>query len=496
LNLTLGYSLADRLISMTYPSGTTAAYGRDAQGRITSVSINGAAFINSVSYLPFGPVNVISFANGKTLTKTYDQNYDIDAIVSTATGGLNLDYSVDEVGNIVGVNQAGTQFNLSYDKLYRLTDVKAANNALIEGFTYDATGNRLSKQLGANAPVNYSYAATDHKLTNAGSGARSFDANGNSTQIPGTGTLAYDERNRLNSVVGTATRTSKYNARGERVLSTVAAASTLTLFSEGGQLLSEGPAASTSSAVIYLDSMPVARVKAGVINPIEADHLGSPRNMQATAGTSSVWTWNLMANTATGSNAFGEQASTGTVTDFNLRFPGQYADGNGLSYNYFRDYESASGRYVESDPIGLDGGNNTFEYVLSAPLNFVDPAGLKTCGSGWSDYVIPDNPFGYPFSPCCVKHDRCYGCDGRNEGAEKNDCDDKFKECLKDSCKKYSDRPRYVPKPAGKGIGPDYVVPRLQCLDWAKVYSKGPRVGGQGPYDNARKSCTCQSGFE
>jgi RHS repeat-associated protein len=153
---------------------------------------------------------------------------------------------------------------------------------------------------------------------------------------------------------------------------------TLTLFSEGGQLLSEGPAASTSSAVIYLDSMPVARVKAGVINPIEADHLGSPRNMQATAGTSSVWTWNLMANTATGSNAFGEQASAGTVTDFNLRFPGQYADGNGLSYNYFRDYEAASGRYVESDPIGLRGGISSFGYVEGNPTQLSDPQGLAS----------------------------------------------------------------------------------------------------------------------
>jgi RHS repeat-associated protein len=270
----------------------------------------------------------------------------------------------------------GTQFTLNSDKLYRLSSVRDQNNALIEGFTYDATGNRLSKQLGANAPVNYSYAATDHKLSNAGTGARSFDANGNTTQIPGTGTMAYDERNRLNSVVGTATRTSKYNARGERALSTVAAVNTLTVFSESGQLLSEGPAASTSSAVIYLDSMPVARVKAGVINPIEADHLGSPRVMQNTAGSSAVWNWNLLANTASGSNAFGEQAATGTVTDFNLRFPGQYSDGNGLSYNYFRDYEAGTGRYVESDPIGLDGGISTFGYVDADPITEFDRLGL------------------------------------------------------------------------------------------------------------------------
>ncbi len=91
-------------------------------------ALNGAAFISAVSYLPFGPVNQISFANGKTLTKSYDQNYDIDAIVSTATGGLNLDYSVDEVGNIVGVNQSGTQFNLSYDKLYRLSSCSRPNS--------------------------------------------------------------------------------------------------------------------------------------------------------------------------------------------------------------------------------------------------------------------------------------------------------------------------------------------------------------------------------
>jgi RHS repeat-associated protein len=131
-------------------------------------------------------------------------------------------------------------------------------------------------------------------------------------------------------------------------------------------------------------------VKAGVINPIEADHLGSPRNMQATAGTSSVWTWNLMANTATGSNAFGEQASTGTVTDFNLRFPGQYADGNGLSYNYFRDYEAGSGRYVESDPIGLDGGINTFAYVKSNPSNRIDPKGWVSVNVGFdAGFMIP-----------------------------------------------------------------------------------------------------------
>ncbi|MCP1616862.1 RHS repeat-associated protein [Pseudomonas otitidis] len=61
-----------------------------------------------------------------------------------------------------------------------------------------------------------------------------------------------------------------------------------------------------------------------------------------------------------------------------LRFPGQVADAHsGLYYNYFRDYDPETGRYVESDPIGLDGGLNIYGYVEGNPLSFVDPLGLK-----------------------------------------------------------------------------------------------------------------------
>ena len=277
---------------------------------------------------------------------------------------------------------------MNYDKLYRLSSVKASNNALIEGFTYDATGNRLSKQLGATAPVNYSYAATDHKLSNSGAGARSFDANGNSTLIPGTGTLSYDERNRL---MGTSLKvgvkpnqyyvgvSSSYNAHGERVMCSRfglgATQLVPVLFDEADKLLATGDAKSADE-IVYLDSIPVARVKAGAINPIEADHLGSPRVLQDAAGSSAVWNWNLLSNSASGSNAFGEQVPSSTVTEFNLRFPGQYSDSNGLSYNYFRDYEAGTGRYVESDPIGLKGGISTFEYAKSNPSRFSDSAGL------------------------------------------------------------------------------------------------------------------------
>jgi RHS repeat-associated protein len=107
---------------------------------------------------------------------------------------------------------------------------------------------------------------------------------------------------------------------------------------------------------------------------IQTDQINTPRQI-VDQNNNVVWQWDNndpYGQTPPNSNPTGQ----GTFT-YNPRFPGQYFDSEtNLFYNYFRDYDPATGRYIESDPVGLLGGINSYTYVRGNPLWSVDPYGL------------------------------------------------------------------------------------------------------------------------
>ncbi|SFZ74152.1 RHS repeat domain-containing protein [Chitinimonas taiwanensis] len=107
---------------------------------------------------------------------------------------------------------------------------------------------------------------------------------------------------------------------------------------------------------LHLGNLPVALVDLGSdIRYIHTDHLGTPR-LVSDALKHPVWAWQGEPFGATQANE--DPEDSGAAYTFNLRFPGQYFDKEtGHHYNYFRDYDPAVGRYVQSDPIGLAGGD-------------------------------------------------------------------------------------------------------------------------------------------
>jgi RHS repeat-associated protein len=108
---------------------------------------------------------------------------------------------------------------------------------------------------------------------------------------------------------------------------------------------------------------------------IHTDHLNTPR-LVADASGSTVWKWDQQE--PFGVSPVDENPSGLGLFKFPLRYPGQYDDPEtGLFYNYLRDcYDPATGRYCQSDPIGLRGGLNTYGYVGGNPISLSDPSGL------------------------------------------------------------------------------------------------------------------------
>jgi RHS repeat-associated protein len=382
------YDAAGRIATLTYPSGMVVGYGYDGE-RITSLTVNGAPLLSTITYQPFGPVSGWTFGNGAAFSREFDRD---GRLASQSFADGTRIYTFDDASHITKINDPNHNLTFSYDELDRLVK---STGSYGRTYRYDANGNRSYDKRGS-VETTYDTDPLSNRLLATSSGGitatRLYDETGN-TLDDGSDRYTYDARGRLietRDTSDTLLASYKLNAFGQRVYKKKGSTTTYFVYDEAGHLIGEYKgSAALSQETVYLGDIPVATWRSDGLYYIQADHLNTPRVILDQSNRI-VWLWK--------SEPFGSQNATqdpdgdGTNFTYNLRFPGQYFDQEtGLFYNYFRDYDPRSGRYLTSDPIGLTGGLNTYAFVGNDPINWIDPLGLESVPPG----TIPGVP-GFP----------------------------------------------------------------------------------------------------
>lgn len=385
-SLSFEYDGFNRVSKITYPNGEWVTYGY-ANGQVSSIN-GGVGLLKSLqiiaSNFTYHPATELlaSFTGGLNgQTRIY--NYDADTRLSSiqAVGVQGLSYSYNANNEITGINNTrdttATQ-SYAYDNLSRLI---TANNGDSTGqsFAYDSVGNRTSHVQNGQATV-LSYEASSNRLSSSTKTGLNrywlYNNVGNSNGFTGADGVAvgfsYDAFQRINgSNRNGQTTIYTVNALGQRIAKSGPGGNTRFIYGPDGSLLAENNNGVWTN-YIRLNNQVVAMLKNGSTYYVYNDHLGRPEVVRNSPATTATTVW------AAKNTAFDRTVTQNTLGEFNLGLPGQYYDSEaGTWYNYFRDYDASTGRYIQSDPIGLNGGLNTFGYVGGNPIGRLDPTGLE-----------------------------------------------------------------------------------------------------------------------
>jgi len=360
---------------VTLQDGTavTQAYTFNKLNRLASANLAGASI--ALSYLANDARQSIALPGGVSRGMTYKANGPIDAITVSGPGGslAQFTYTYDDVLNVDTLTDGDGLHDYGHDGLNRLTSAVRPSGLGLpnESYAYDRAGNRED----VGNPALYAYDANNRISASPGL-TYTHDADGNLVSRSDGAAFTYDARNRLIQYAKSGiTAAYLQDPLGRRIRKTVNGVETWFLWG-GSQLLAEYDgigARKQRYGYIGSDHTPVQVADANGTYYVQSDRLGAPR-LLTDSSAQIVW----KARYEAFGKAVVDADPDGNLVpvNFNARLPGQMFDAeSGLYDNYFRDYDPAIGRYIESDPIGLDGGINTYLYARANPLSRIDPTG-------------------------------------------------------------------------------------------------------------------------
>jgi RHS repeat-associated protein len=328
-----------------------------------------------------GPAGAISRITDNILQQNY--TYDNQGRLATRThliSGVQV-YKLTLSYNNVGLisQRIETVFSTTHTSVYTYDvrgrlKVVTKNGTTTEQYEYDANDNRKSRKMGT-APAEIASFDSQDRLETRGTNTYQFNSdgflatrNGDSFETSATGELTQ-------ATVGSSPIIYGYDGMGRRVSRTDSTGTTQYLYSAFGgsfELTASRSPAGVSTLYFYDDAGSLfAYMRGPGTFYVASDQVGSPR----------LITNSTRANLRTVDyDSFGGVTADSAPTfDFSVGYAGGLTEAaTGLVRFGFRDYEPASGRWVQRDPIKFKGGMNHFAYVSNNPVQFSDPSGLMT----------------------------------------------------------------------------------------------------------------------
>ena len=392
--LTVDYDAVDRPIRETHQQAdllvtldhTWDDLDRRMQRRISAIGASGSLSAQTTDYV-YDDADRIRSIRQNGLTTTYVWDVDNRLTDKTLPNGIAVKYTYDDASQVTAIEYRRSDTTLveriayQYDAAGRRTLKDTLVSPTVEETPFMAIydqGNRVTSitlNPASATPTNYTLTYDSH-----GNLAEKRNSVNNSDVT----TYGWDSRDRLSQLTTPGlTASFSYDSLGRRVSRTITQAgqpaTTTNYVYDGLQASGEirpqqGSVAEQGTALItgiYLDEM-IARVASGAggANPQARTYL-----TDALGSVISQTRADQTALNSYGYSAYGQAFAGGDDEGNSIEYTARENDNTSLLFYRARYYDPVLKRFVQSDPIGLRGGINTYSYVGGNPISFADPDG-------------------------------------------------------------------------------------------------------------------------